>query len=163
NLGTGLATNRVQVRLSFYGDTNLDGKVDMTDIGNIIGMGWHGRGTGIPVGQAWLGGDFNYDGIVDGNDIGLILGAGPFPTLASYGPRSAANAKSASSASTLANSRTISRAPLAQSTTIGVAGDNSLDFIYAINTGDVSIKYDGDPRITANTPLQRLQLLSAAG
>src|SRR6184192_2270473 len=52
---------------------------------------------------------------------------------------------------------------LAQSTTLGVIGDGKLDYVYDPATGDVRVAYDGDVRIDALHPLQRLKLASAAG
>src|SRR5437899_12757004 len=52
---------------------------------------------------------------------------------------------------------------LAQSTTLGVIGDGKLDYVYDPATGDVRVVYDGDVRIDALHPLQRLKLASVAG
>jgi PEP-CTERM motif len=55
----------VLVKYTYYGDTNLDGKVDGTDYSR-IDAGYLSGGTG------WYNGDFNYDGVIDGSDYTLI-------------------------------------------------------------------------------------------
>jgi pectinesterase len=46
------------------GDTNLDGKVDVTDLGNLAGS------YGAASGATWSQGDFNHDGAVNVTDLG---------------------------------------------------------------------------------------------
>jgi hypothetical protein len=46
------------------GDTNLDGKVDVTDLGNVASS------YGTASATSWITGDFNYDGVVDVTDLG---------------------------------------------------------------------------------------------
>jgi hypothetical protein len=46
------------------GDANLDGQVDVTDLG-ALATNWQ---TSAP----WTGGDFNYDGFVDVTDLGAL-------------------------------------------------------------------------------------------
>jgi uncharacterized repeat protein (TIGR03803 family) len=55
----------VLVKYTYYGDTNLDGKVDGSDYSR-IDNGYLNQLTG------WFSGDFNYDGIVNGSDYTLI-------------------------------------------------------------------------------------------
>ena len=55
----------VLVKLTWYGDTNLDGTVDGSDYSR-IDSGSLSRATG------WANGDFNYDGVIDGSDYTLI-------------------------------------------------------------------------------------------
>jgi autotransporter-associated beta strand protein len=57
--------NDVLIKLTYYGDTNLDGKVDGTDYSQ-IDFGYLHHSTG------WYNGDFNYDGVIDGSDYALI-------------------------------------------------------------------------------------------
>jgi len=54
------------VMATLPGDANLDGTVDGTDYGLVIGNYNHPGG--------WAQGDFNYDGVVDGADYGYIIG-----------------------------------------------------------------------------------------
>ncbi len=54
----------VLVKYTYYGDTNLDGQVDVTDLGKLA-THWQQTAT-------WSGGDFNYDGFVDVTDLGLL-------------------------------------------------------------------------------------------
>ena len=58
-------TTDVLVKFTYYGDTNLDGKVDGSDYSR-IDNGYLFASTG------WFNGDFNYDGHVDGSDYTLI-------------------------------------------------------------------------------------------
>ena len=55
----------VLIKYTYYGDTNLDGKVDGSDYSR-IDNGALNRLTG------WFNGDFNYDGVINGSDYSLI-------------------------------------------------------------------------------------------
>jgi fibronectin-binding autotransporter adhesin len=57
----------VLVKYTYFGDANLDGRVDGSDYA-LIDAGYASGGalTG------WYNGDFNYDGVVDGSDYALI-------------------------------------------------------------------------------------------
>jgi fibronectin-binding autotransporter adhesin len=55
----------VLVKYTYYGDANLDGKVDGSDY-SLIDNGYLNHLTG------WYNGDFNYDGVVNGSDYTLI-------------------------------------------------------------------------------------------
>jgi fibronectin-binding autotransporter adhesin len=55
----------ILVKYTYYGDTNLDGKVDGSDY-SLIDNGYAKKLTG------WLNGDLNYDGVIDGTDYALI-------------------------------------------------------------------------------------------
>jgi phage baseplate assembly protein gpV len=50
--------------LSFGGDTDLDGDVDVADLGRLA--------TNWQAGGDWFGGDFDYNGTVEVNDLGLL-------------------------------------------------------------------------------------------
>ena len=63
--GAGTIDGDVLVKYTYYGDTNLDGKVDGTDYSR-IDNGYLDKLTG------WFNGDFNYDGVIDGSDYTLI-------------------------------------------------------------------------------------------
>lgn len=52
------------LKTTFNGDTNLDGKVDVTDLGNLASA-WQSAG-------AWSDGDSNYDGTIDVSDLGSL-------------------------------------------------------------------------------------------
>jgi hypothetical protein len=63
--GTAAGPNDVLIRYTYYGDTNLDGKVDTGDYTRIdFGFLTHAN--------SWYNGDFNYDGVVNGSDYTLI-------------------------------------------------------------------------------------------
>lgn len=55
----------VLIRETYYGDANVDGKVDASDYSR-IDNGYLNQLTG------WANGDFNYDGVVNGSDYTLI-------------------------------------------------------------------------------------------
>jgi T5SS/PEP-CTERM-associated repeat protein len=52
------------IKYTYAGDANLDGQVDVTDLG-ALATNWQ---TSAP----WTGGDFNYDGFVDVTDLGAL-------------------------------------------------------------------------------------------
>ena len=62
---SGLTSTDVLVKYTYYGDADLNGKVDGTDYSRIDnGLLQHLTG--------WYNGDFNYDGTVNGSDYTLI-------------------------------------------------------------------------------------------
>lgn len=67
---------QVRIRFTLLGDTNLDGTVDVTDLGNLAS---HYDDAGS---TTWAQGDTNYDGAIDVNDLGNMA--------SNYGSRLAA-------------------------------------------------------------------------
>jgi autotransporter-associated beta strand protein len=63
--GSNPVATDVLIKFTYYGDTNLDGKVDGTDYSR-IDSGYLSGQTG------WYNGDFNYDGVINGSDYTLI-------------------------------------------------------------------------------------------
>jgi hypothetical protein len=57
--------NAVLIRYTYFGDANLDGKVDGSDY-SLLDNGALNHLTG------WQNGDFNYDGVINGSDYTLI-------------------------------------------------------------------------------------------
>jgi hypothetical protein len=55
----------VLLKYTYFGDANLDGKVDGSDY-SLIDNGYLNSLTG------WFNGDFNYDGVINGSDYTLI-------------------------------------------------------------------------------------------
>jgi hypothetical protein len=55
----------VVVKFTRYGDANLDGQVDVSDLGRLA-TNWQTSG------RDWSAGDFNYDSSVDVSDLGLL-------------------------------------------------------------------------------------------
>jgi hypothetical protein len=51
-------------RYTFAGDANLDGQVDVADLGALA--------TNWQTSSNWTGGEFNYDGFVDVSDLGAL-------------------------------------------------------------------------------------------
>jgi fibronectin type 3 domain-containing protein len=64
--GLNPAATDVLVKYTYYGDANLDGKVDASDYSRIDNAFATGGKSG------WFNGDFNYDGVIDGSDYTLI-------------------------------------------------------------------------------------------
>jgi T5SS/PEP-CTERM-associated repeat protein/autotransporter-associated beta strand protein len=56
--------HQVLVKYTYYGDSDLNGQVDVADLG-ILASNWQAAGT-------WGGGDFDYDGIVNVADLGML-------------------------------------------------------------------------------------------
>jgi autotransporter-associated beta strand protein len=65
---TVLTANDVLVKYTYAGDANLDGKVDIGDLGLLAGA-WQQLS-----GKVWFDGDFTYDGAVNIGDLGLLAG-----------------------------------------------------------------------------------------
>ncbi len=63
--GATVSAADVLLKYTYYGDTNLDGKVDASDYSR-IDSGYLNHLTG------WTNGDFNYDGTINGSDYTLI-------------------------------------------------------------------------------------------
>jgi hypothetical protein len=75
--GQSLQAGDVFTRLTYYGDSNLDGVVDGTDYSRIDNafLADHTGGVAAASPQplsGWYNGDFNYDGVIDGSDYTLI-------------------------------------------------------------------------------------------
>ena len=71
-----------------FGDSNLDGQVNSTDVTLINSSGKFGQGSST--GSTWSQGDFNYSGGVTSTDITLLNSAGLFGT-GSYRTQSASS------------------------------------------------------------------------
>jgi autotransporter-associated beta strand protein len=63
--GQSVADSDVLVKYTYYGDADLNGKVDGSDYSR-IDNGYLNNLTG------WFNGDFNYDGVINGSDYTLI-------------------------------------------------------------------------------------------
>ncbi len=59
------------ITLAHYGDVNLDGFSDQTDLG-LFAQNYEVLGPGVVDGRNWDQGDFSGDGIVDQTDLGLL-------------------------------------------------------------------------------------------
>jgi autotransporter-associated beta strand protein len=64
---SGLTASDVLVKYTYAGDANLDGKVDIGDLGLLAGA-WQQSS------KVWVDGDFTYDGTVNIGDLGLLAG-----------------------------------------------------------------------------------------
>jgi hypothetical protein len=62
--GQALDADSIVMKYTYSGDSNLDGMVDITDLGNLA--------TSWQTGATWIGGDFDYSGFVDITDLGLL-------------------------------------------------------------------------------------------
>jgi hypothetical protein len=65
--GSNPAGSDVLVKYTYYGDANLNGKVDGSDY-SLIDNGFANSTTL----SGWYNGDFNYDGVINGSDYTLI-------------------------------------------------------------------------------------------
>jgi hypothetical protein len=73
--GISPSASDVLVKYTYYGDTNLDGKVDGSDysrIDNTYEQEAFKNGVATQPISGWYNGDFNYDGVVDGSDYTLM-------------------------------------------------------------------------------------------
>jgi hypothetical protein len=61
----------VLVKYTYFGDANLDGKVDGSDY-SLIDSGYLSDKENPGSAIGWYNGDFNYDGTIDGSDYTLI-------------------------------------------------------------------------------------------
>jgi len=61
-----LSPTQTELRFTLLGDTNLDGTVDVTDLGNLASS------YGVTSGAKWVQGDTNYNGAVDVTDLGNL-------------------------------------------------------------------------------------------
>ena len=68
---TAVGAGDVLVKYTYFGDANLDGKVDGSDY-TLIDNGFASDKTTPGSATGWYNGDFNYDGVVDGSDYTLI-------------------------------------------------------------------------------------------
>ncbi len=66
----GGASTDVLVKYTYFGDANLDGKVDGSDY-SLIDAGYLSQSGAHPL-TGWFNGDFNYDGVINGSDYTLI-------------------------------------------------------------------------------------------
>jgi hypothetical protein len=62
--GQSIDETSVLVRHTLYGDADLDGDVDVADLG-ILASNW--QTTAV-----WTGGDFDFSGVVDVADLGML-------------------------------------------------------------------------------------------
>jgi MYXO-CTERM domain-containing protein len=62
--GQSVDPSSLLIKFTYFGDSNLDGQVDVADLGNLA--------TNWQTANVWSGGDFDYNGTVDVNDLGLL-------------------------------------------------------------------------------------------
>jgi hypothetical protein len=104
--GEHLAGDYVLNFFTLLGDTNHDGKVDATDLGNLA------SNYGATSGANWAQGDFNYDGAVDITDLGDLA--------SNYG------ASLPTAPAILATTNAMLAAPAAATADVGVASVDSI-------------------------------------
>ena len=113
------ALSDVLVRYTYFGDANLDGKVDGQDYAR-VDAGYAARGSATPL-TGWFNGDFNDDGTADGSDYTLIDNA--FNEQAAPGTPSAAAAVPAPARATV--DHRLSAGPLWSTTPITILPDRA--------------------------------------
>ncbi len=69
------------VKLTYYGDTDLNGEVDGSDYSRIDNAYLYNQTASSPL-TGWFNGDFNYDGVINGSDYTLMDNA--FNTQGAY-------------------------------------------------------------------------------
>jgi hypothetical protein len=70
--GQAVGANAILVKYTYYGDNNLDGKVDLENDFSIFVDGYNSGGAL----SGWLYGDYNYDGKIDlENDFSMFVDA----------------------------------------------------------------------------------------
>jgi hypothetical protein len=62
--GQSVDPTSILVKFTYAGDANLDGQVDIADLGSLA--------TNWQQGGVWTDGDFNYDGLVNVADLGML-------------------------------------------------------------------------------------------
>jgi hypothetical protein len=62
--GVAVDADSLLIKFTYFGDSDLDGDVDVADLGNLASA-WQTVAI-------WTGGDFDYNGTVDVNDLGLL-------------------------------------------------------------------------------------------
>jgi autotransporter-associated beta strand protein len=70
-LGVAPSASGVFVKYTYYGDLNLDGKVDGSDY-SVIDSSYLTEHTSHTSISGWYAGDFNYDNVINGSDYTLI-------------------------------------------------------------------------------------------
>jgi hypothetical protein len=113
-----LGPTQTEVRFTLLGDTNLDGKVDVTDLGNLA------SNYGATSGATWVQGDTNYNGAVDVSDLGNLASnyGGQLATSPSFGGGGSAE-PAAMVASSLASVATVSSsAAVPEPASLGLIG-----------------------------------------
>ena len=70
--GQSVSDTDVLVKYTYYGDTDLNGKVDGSDYSRIDAASLNNRINPSSPLTGWFNGDFNYDGVVNGSDYTLI-------------------------------------------------------------------------------------------
>jgi autotransporter-associated beta strand protein len=69
--GQPVTATDVLIKYTYYGDANLDGKVDGSDYSLVDNTYQTELSTGKSI-SGWYNGDFNYDGVVNGSDYTLM-------------------------------------------------------------------------------------------
>jgi hypothetical protein len=62
--GQSVDASSILIKYTYAGDGNLDGQVDITDLGNLA--------TSWQTSNVWTGGDFDYNNFVDITDLGML-------------------------------------------------------------------------------------------
>jgi hypothetical protein len=62
--GQTVDASSILIKYTYAGDANLDGQVDITDLGNLA-TAWQTAGP-------WTSGDFDYNNFVDITDLGML-------------------------------------------------------------------------------------------
>jgi autotransporter-associated beta strand protein len=69
--GASVLASDVLIKYTYYGDLNLDGKVDGSDY-SVIDFNYLQEASTSTAISGWYNGDFNYDGVINGSDYTLM-------------------------------------------------------------------------------------------
>jgi autotransporter-associated beta strand protein len=70
--GVTVSNTDVLIKYTYYGDTDLNGKVDGADYSRIDNASLNNQNASNVAMTGWFNGDFNYDGVINGSDYTLI-------------------------------------------------------------------------------------------
>ncbi len=96
--GVTVPPNSSIIALTYYGDTDLNGVVDISDYGQLVGN-YAGNPNGGYIGPVdWFDGDIDYSGAIDISDYGSMVGNYGAPALYAAAPIVPAGGPAASAA-----------------------------------------------------------------
>ena len=145
-MALGLSSGQTLVKYTIYGDANLDGKVDISDLDVIISNYLSGKPA------TWDTGDFAYAGRTDITDLNYVLSN--FFDSAPSSVRAANAAKA--SASTASAAQTLTSTVSPADTVSPPPASGVLELVVNVTSGDVELEGN-------NADIASLQITSANG
>jgi len=143
-----VGASQTEVRFTLRGDTNLDGHVDVTDLGNFASN--YGRASGA----TWASGDFNGDGAINVTDLGDLASAYGGTVSLSASAAAITPVQSSNVAATAPSSdRKAVASPAASPTNIGFANGTAAS-VFSSGARIVDIIAGENDRLVALTGLE---------